>query len=53
LIWRPGIVRAFFRSALADVSSDFADLQEVYDDMVWVDSAAETQAFMADIQAMQ
>jgi hypothetical protein len=47
------ICPGLFRPALADISSNFADLQELYDRMVWVDSAAETQAFMADVQAMQ
>jgi hypothetical protein len=31
----------------------FADLQALYDRMVWVDSTAEAQAFMADVQVMQ
>jgi len=30
----------------------FAELQALYDRMVWVDSAVEAQAFMADVQAM-
>jgi hypothetical protein len=31
----------------------FAELQMLYDRMVWVDSAAEAQAFMGDVQAMK
>lgn len=31
----------------------FAELQALYDRMVWVDSAAEAQAFMGDVQSMQ
>lgn len=31
----------------------FADLQALYDRMVWIDSAAEVQAFIADVEAMR
>jgi hypothetical protein len=37
----------------ATMGRSFAELQALYDRMVWVDSAVEARAFLTDVQAMQ